>query len=85
MKKGNFFKISSTRMDNTNSVPLVVKYHPSLKIMDQIINRNLHLLYLDQEVKKILTPKPMVYFCSTRKLSSCLVGVKLYVFKNMFS
>ena len=56
---------------------MVVTYHPGLKNIDQIINRNLHLLYMDQEVKKVFTPKPMVSFRSGRKLVSYLVRVKL--------
>ena len=55
MKKVEFSKISSTRKDNTKGVSLVVTYHPSLKNVNQIINRNLHLLYMDQEVKSIYT------------------------------
>ena len=70
-------KISSARKDNTKGVPLVVTYHPCLKNINQIINRNLHLLCMDQEVKKIYTPKPMVSFRSPRKLSSYIVRVKL--------
>ena len=45
--------------------------------MDQIINRNLHLLYENEEVKKVLRPKPMVSLHSSRKLSSYLVRTKL--------
>ena len=60
MKKVKSSKISSTRKDNTKLVPLVVTYHPSFKNINQIINRNLHLLYMDQEVKKVFTAKPMV-------------------------
>ena len=33
---------------------------------------------MDQEVEKVFTPKTMVSFCSTRKLSSYLVRAKLY-------
>ena len=58
--------ISSTRKDNTKGVPLVETYHPGLRNIDKIINRNLHLLYMDQEFKKIFTPK------------SALVRAKLY-------
>ena len=33
---------------------------------------------MDQEVKKVFTPKPIVSFHSARKLSSYLVRAKLY-------
>ena len=36
-------------------------YHPGLKNIGQLIGRNLHLLYIDQEVKKVFTPKPMFF------------------------
>ena len=78
MKKVNFSKISSTRKDNTRDEPLLVTYHSGLKNIDHIINRNVHLLCMDQEVKKVFAPKPMVYFRSTRKLKSYLVRAKLY-------
>ena len=78
MKRVKFSKISSTRKDNTKGAPLLVTYHPGLKNIDQIINRNLHLLYMDQEVKKLFTPKPTVSFRSARKFGSYLVRAKLY-------
>ena len=78
MKKVKFSKISSTKKDNAKGVPLVVIYHPDLKNINQIINKNLHLLYMDQEVKKVFTPKPMDSFRSAKKLSSYLVRAKLY-------
>ena len=58
MKAVKFSKISSTRKDNTKGVTLVETYHPGLKNIDKIINRNLHLLYMDQEFNKVFTPKP---------------------------
>ena len=82
MKKVKFSKISSTRKGNAKVVPLVVTYHPGLKNINQIINKDLHLLYMDQEVKKVFTPKPMVSFRSARKLSSYLVRAKLYPLKR---
>ena len=78
MKKVKLSKTSSTRKDNTKGLPLAVTYHLGLKNIDQIIKRNLHLLYMDQEIKKAFTPKPMVSFCSPRKLSGYLLRAKLY-------
>ena len=37
---------------------------------------------MDQEVKKVFTPKPMFSFRSARKLSSYLVRAKLYPVKR---
>ena len=82
IKKVKFSKISSTRKDNAKGVPLMVTYHPGLKNVNQIINKSLHLLHMDQEVKKVFTTKPMVFFRSARKLSSYLVRTKLYLLKR---
>ena len=78
MQKVKFSKISSIRKDNAKGALLVVTFHPGLKNINQIINKNLHLFYMDQEVMKVFTPKPMVSFRSDKKLSSYLVRAKLY-------
>ena len=57
MKKVKLSKISSNRKDNAQGVPLVVAYHPGLENINQIINKNLHLLFMDREVKKVFTTK----------------------------
>ena len=41
-----------------------------------------HLLYEDESVKQLVTPPPMVSYCSARKLSSSLVCAKLYPSKR---
>ena len=79
MKKVKFSKVSSTRKDNPKGVPLVVTYHPGLKNINQIINKNVHLLYMDQEVKKVFTPKPMVSFRSARKFFDCNEKCLIYL------
>ena len=53
-------------------------YHPKLKSMKKVILKYLYLLYMDKEVKRVFTPKPMISFQSARKLSSYLVRAKLY-------
>ena len=59
-------------------VPLVVTYHPLLKTIGKIIHDNLYLLYINEELKLLFTPGPMVSFRSSRKISSYLVRAKLY-------
>ena len=59
-------------------IPLVVTYHPVLKSLSSIVNNNMYLLHMDQEVKRIFTPQPMVSYWNARKLSSYLVRAKLY-------
>ena len=53
-------------------------YHPKLKSMKKVILKYLDLLYMDNEVKRVFTPKPTISFRSAKKLSSYLVRTKLY-------
>ena len=78
MQNVKFSKISSTRKDKAKGALLIVTFHTGLKNIDQIINKTLHLFYVDQEVMKVFKPKPMVSFRSDRKTSSYLVRAKLY-------
>ena len=64
--------------DSKKGIPLVVTYHALLKSLSKIISKNLHLLCMDEEVKRVFTPGPMISFRSSRKLSSYLVRAKLY-------
>ena len=64
--------------DPRKGIPFVLSYHPLFKSMGKIVNKILYLLYKNNEVKKVFTPKPMVSFCSARKMSSYLVRAKLY-------
>ena len=57
---------------------IVITYHPLLKGFAKVIKKHLHLLHMNDEVKKAFTPGPMVSFQGTRKLSSYLVTEKLY-------
>ena len=59
-------------------IPFVVTYHPLLKSVNAIIDKNLVILYMDKEVKRVFILRPMVSFCSARKLNSYLVRAKLY-------
>ena len=53
-------------------------YHPKLKSMKKVVLKDLDLLYMDNEVKRVFSPKSMISFRSVRKLSSYLVRAKLY-------
>ena len=54
-------------------IPVAVTYHSSLKILQKIIDKNLHLLYMNEEVKKAFTPKSMISCRSSYKISNYLV------------
>ena len=60
-------------------VPLVVIYHPLLKSIGKIVYNKLYLLYMNEELKHLFTPGPMVTFRSSRKIRGNLVRAKLYL------
>ena len=60
------------------SIPLVVTYHPLLMSLSSIVNNNIHLIRMDQEVKRTFTPQSKVSYRSVHKLKSYLVRAKLY-------
>ena len=74
------FNLDKKRSNNRqkNEMPFVVTFHPKLKVLQNIINKHFYLLYMNYKVKRAFTPKPMVPFRSSRKISSYLVRVKLY-------
>ena len=80
MERVKFFRNGNVlrQRDSTKGVPFILTYHPLSKSMSRIINKNLYLLYMNNEVKKVFTPKPMISFRSARKMSSYLVRAKLY-------
>ena len=53
-------------------------YHPLLKSLSAIIDKNLSILCMDKEVRKVFNPRPMVSFRSANKSNSYLVRAKLY-------
>ena len=71
---GNFGKSSN----KNKGVPFVLTYHPLLKKVNYIIRKHIHLLYMNEEVKKVFQPGPMVSFRRPRNLSIYLVRAKLY-------
>ena len=66
------------QQDPRKGVPFALAYHPLFKSMGKIINKKLYLLYMNNKVKKVFTPKPMISFDSARKMSSYLLRAKLY-------
>ena len=51
-------------------ISFVVTFHLRLKILQKIIDKNLYLLYMNEEIKKAFTPTPMISYRSSRKISS---------------
>ena len=59
-------------------VPFLVTYYLSLNFLHNIIRYDTYLLYMNEDVKNLFIPGPMISFRSARKLSSYLVRVKFY-------
>ena len=78
MKKVIFNGNSGKSSNKSKGVPFVLTYHPLLKKVNYIIRKHSHLLYMNDEVKKVFQPGPMVSFRSPRNLSSYLVRAKMY-------
>ena len=76
--KGNFDKSSN----KNKGVPFLLTYHPLLKKLNYIIKKQIHLLYMNGEVKKVFQPGSTASFRSTRDLNSCLVRAKIYQWKK---
>ena len=69
---------SKSKSRESKGVPLVITFHPKFKLIGQLLNKHLHILYMDQETKNVFTPGPMARFRSAHKLSNYLVKAKLY-------
>ena len=65
MKKVKFASKNrnTKRGKSLKTVPFVITYHPKLKSMKKVIIKYLDLLYMDNEVKRVFTPKPMISKC----------------------
>ena len=57
-------------------------YHPLLNCLSVIIDKNINILYIDKDVKRVFTPRPTESFLSARKLNSYLVTANLFYFER---
>ena len=65
MNKVNFSNFRSKSNDKNHymkEIPLVVTYHPLLKFLSGIIDKNVSIWCMDKEVKQVLTPRAMFHF-----------------------
>ena len=69
---------SKSKSQESKAVPLGIAFHPKFKLIGQLLNKLLHIFYMDQETKNVFTPGPMATFCSTRRFSTYLVRAKFY-------
>ena len=78
MRKVKSCKEGIKRRKESKAFHLLLRTTPQLKNLGRIINENFYLLNLNEETKKLFSPRPMVSFKSPRKISSYLVRAKLY-------
>ena len=78
MKKVKFRSREKTKKSKSKGVPFAATYDPSLNCLRKIIRDNTYLLYMNEEVKNLFLPGPIVSFRSARKLRSYLARAKLY-------
>ena len=78
MRKVKFCKEGIKKAKGVKGIPFVVTYHPQLKNLGRRINQNIYLLTMNEETKKVFSPRPMVSFSSPRKINSYLVRAESY-------
>ena len=74
--KFTFSRKIKPRQKEEENIPLIFTYHPSIKCLSKIINKNLCLLYMNDEVKRVFSPAVMISFRSARKFSNYHVKLK---------
>ena len=74
VKFGQKFKAGSKQA--VVSVPYVIRYHPKLKKIAQVMKK---LEYQDESLKRLFTPPPMVSYRSARKRTSYLFSAIRYL------
>ena len=78
LKFSNLRLKSNDKSQNTKGIPSIFTYHHLLKSLSAFTDKNLSNLYMNDDVKKVITPRPMVLFRSACKLNSYVVRAKLY-------
>ena len=68
---------SKSKSQESKGVPLLITFYHKFKSIGQLLNKHLHILYIDQENKNVFTPRPMATFRSARNLSSYLIRARL--------
>ena len=62
MKKVVFTRNFGKSNNKNKGVPFVLTYHPLLKKVNCIMRKLIHLLFMNEEIKKVFQPGPMVSF-----------------------
>ena len=78
-----FGKSKYNRNKSTNGVPFVNTYHPMLKSLGKVLPNNIHLLYMNEEVRRTFAPEPMISFKTHQKSASYFVRARLHPSKKI--
>ena len=82
MRKFISSKENELRNKRVKSISFAVTYHPLLRQLAGIIPKQVYLLHMNNEVKKIFTSAPMVSFRNSFKISSYTVDAKMGTFTS---
>ena len=74
MKKVHFSKQGQKSKKVEKGLPFVITYHPLLTKQPSLVYTNIYLLYMNQEVKHVFIPGPIVLFRSAGKVGTYLVS-----------
>ena len=78
IKKVKFPNTPRNRDISIKGIPLVfISYYLALKDFASVIRKHLYILHMNNEVKEIFTPCPMVSFREARKLGNYLAATKI--------
>ena len=66
-----------TKSNNTDRIPLVITYHPSLPKLSQIINKHLPILYSSVKCKQAIPKVPMVAYRRSSNIKDMIVRSSL--------
>ena len=78
MKAGKSILKSKERGNKNVGIPFIVTYHPHLKHLGKLIEKNIKHLYANVNVRSVFTPAHFASFRKARNLRSHLVRSKLY-------
>ena len=54
--------MSKLKRQKSKGVPLVITFHPKLKLTGQLSSKHLHMSYMDRAFNKVYTPGPRLHF-----------------------
>ena len=62
MNKVKFPYVENKYNNKEKGIPFLVMFHPLLKSLGSIVNKNYYLLQMNDEVRKVFSLRPMLSF-----------------------